>query len=69
MLRVSITLARHDPEIYADIKQIIGHRTYIQGTDPRLYVDFSRREDAHLALVNLNQVIGVMARIENDHAN
>ena len=69
MLRVSISLARHDPGTYADVEQIIGHnRIFSQGTDRTLYVDFARREWADLAMVNLNTIQGVRAKIEGDHA-
>lgn len=70
MLKLAIRLARHDHGILNDIEEIIGkHRIYLQGTDTPFYVDYYRREDANLAMVNLNQIIGVHAHIVNDHAN
>ena len=70
MLKLAIQLARHDHGTLNDIEDVVGkHRIYLQGTNAPFYVDYYRREDANLAMVNLNQINGVRAHIVNDHAN
>lgn len=70
MIRVAISVGHHDPGTYADIEQIVGHnRVFIQGTDTRLYVDYTAREWADLDVANLNTIQGVKAHIEECYAD
>ena len=47
-----------------EIEQLVGrHRLYEKGTDSSRYLDFRDRAEADLAMVNLNLIPGVKARI------
>jgi hypothetical protein len=67
LLKVAISGAPHK---LPQVEEVVGrHRCYRQGTDARVFVDFSAREWADLAMVNLNLIPGVHAEIlEDPHA-
>jgi hypothetical protein len=47
-----------------DIESLIGRdRLYLKGTNPEMYVNFRDRATADLAVVNLNLIPGIRARI------
>jgi len=55
------------PSQHREMQEILGpYRVYRRGTDLQYLVDFHRREEAHLAMVNLNQLPGVKARIAGE---
>ncbi len=66
MLRLEIRGA-NSPEKYAEVARVVpSSHLYRQGTETALYADMPNRERAHLAMVNLNQIHGVTAKILND---
>jgi hypothetical protein len=62
MLTVAVSGADHAPKL-AQVEEIVGRHHYRQGTDSRLFADFLHRDEADLAVVNLNCIAGVHAQI------
>ena len=50
------------PERFAEVRVILGNHPIHQNS-PVLYVDFSNRESAHFAVLHLNLIAGIKARI------
>jgi hypothetical protein len=66
MLRVSVR-GVSSPQRFQQLREVVpGRSPYRQGTDPTLLLDFQRREEADLAVVNLNLLPGIQARILGD---
>lgn len=65
MIRLQIKAS--SPQREREVQEIIGARQiYRQGTDDSLFVDFRLREEADLAALNLNLLLGVRATLDGD---
>jgi hypothetical protein len=65
MLKVEIKGVR-TPDQFDEVRRIVGGHPYRQGTEENLFADFPYRDSADLAIVNLNLVPGVRARISGE---
>jgi hypothetical protein len=59
---LTVAIAGGDHKLH-QIEEIVGRHYYRQGTDSRILADFVHREDADLAVAQLNCIGGVHATI------